>query len=113
MALTSQANAERKFTCRECGAISVEKSNGQCFCDQNCNNAWSRRRAKRAIQLYDIFMEMRYHRAGAKGLWTLACRLAEEWRDEDRRIRKDLKSWKDPAYITEERVYLTGKRGRI
>lgn len=102
-----------KFTCRECGASSEANTHNPVFCSQKCNNAWSQRRAKRGILVYDILMEMRYHRSGAKGLWTLMCRLAEEWREEDGRIRKGLQSWKDPSHITEKRVDRIGKRGRI
>lgn len=113
MAIAYQGKEVAKFICRECGASCEATALNQVFCDINCNNAWSRRRTKRAIQLYDVFMQMRYHRAGAKGLWTLLCRLAEEWREEDQRIRKGLQSWKDPAYIISKRVYLIAKRGRI
>lgn len=113
MALISTGNTDRKIACRECGAVCATDNHRQVFCGPACNNNWKHRREKRAVQLYDVFMEMRYNRAGAKGLWSLACRLAEEWRDEDRRIRSKLKSWKDPSYITERRVDLIGKRGRI
>lgn len=113
MALAYQGKDVAKFVCRECGEAREATAINQTFCDRNCANVWDRRRAKRAIQLYDVFMEMRYRRDGAKGLWSLMCRLAEEWRDEDARIRKGLQSWKDPRGIIAKRLYLIGKRGRI
>lgn len=113
MAFAYQGKEVAKFICRECGEPAESEALNAIFCSRKCTNSYDRRRAKRAIQLYDVFMEMRYRRDGAKGLWSLMCRLAEEWRDEDARIRKGLQSWKDPRAIIAKRLYLIGKRGRI
>lgn len=114
MALSYHGKQVAKIICRECGEPTEAVALNQLFCDRNCANAYDRRRTRRAIALYDVFMEMRFNRkSAAKGLWTLLCRLAEEWRDEDKRIRKGLQSWKDPRGIIEKRVDLIGKRGRI
>lgn len=113
MALAYQGKEVVKFICRECGEPAEAIALNAAFCSRNCTNSYDRRRARRAIQLYDVFMEMRYRRQGSKGLWTLMCRLAEEWRDEDARIRRGLQSWKDPKPLIEKRPYMIGKRGRI
>lgn len=101
------------ISCRECATNVEPTTRNQVFCSQICNTMWTKRRQKRGLMLYDTFMELRYNRAGAGGLWTLMCRLAEEWRAEDARIRPGLKSWQDPQRIIRKRVYLIGKRGRI
>lgn len=49
----------------------------------------------RGRDLYDLFMALRYERglAKAKGVWAIACRLAQSWREEDERERAGRKSW--------------------
>lgn len=113
MAIAYRGKEIAKIICRECGEATEVKAANAIFCGTNCANSYDRRRARRAVKLYDVFMEMRFNRKAAKGMWTLLCRLAEEWRDEDKRIRKGLQSWKDPRAIIEERVDLIGKSGRI
>lgn len=102
-----------KFTCRECGGRNEAKRIDQVFCCTPCRNAWENRRRDRGAILYDLFMEMRYRRSGAKGLWSIMCRLAEEWRGVDKEEREGRQSWRDPRHHIEENIYLTGKRGRI
>lgn len=99
--------------CRECGGRFEANSITQVFCSGICRSRYDHRRIDRGKILYDIFMELRYNRGSATGLWSIMCRLAEMWRNEDKRIRQDLKSWNDPKKHIEKNVYLTGKRGRI
>lgn len=114
-----------KMTCCECGGGYEANSLNQIFCGRECRNNYSNRRNQRGAILYDIFMEMRYRRNGAKGLWSIMCRLAEEWREEDfiraggDREKKTVpnplmfKTWKDPRDFLEKRPYLKAARGRI
>lgn len=99
--------------CRECGARYEANSVTQVFCTGICRTRYDHRRIDRGKVLYDIFMELRYNRGGAVGLWSIMCRLAEQWRNEDKRIRSELKSWNDPRKHIEKQPHLMGKRGRI
>ncbi len=101
------------LTCRECAGRYEANSVTQVFCSAVCRSAHDTRRIERGKILYDIFMELRYNRRGASGLWSLMCRVGELWRDEDKRLRAGRQSWKDPAYVTDKNPHLLGKRGRI
>lgn len=105
--------AYHKASCRECQAEFEAKSASAEFCSGKCRNDYNNRRAVRGMILFDLFMEMRYRRAGAKGLWSIMCRLAEEWREEDKAKRERFQSWKDPRDYIEKRPYLKAKKGRI
>jgi hypothetical protein len=89
--------------CRECGLPFTAKRDRDTnsFCAVECRKAFNNRRMTRGAQLYDLFMMVRYERglAKARGLWTIVCRLALEWRQEDERQRAGRKSWREYAAI--------------
>lgn len=107
------ASRHPAITCRECGAKFEPKGATALFCAPVCRQAYDNRRAQRGAILYDMFMEMRYRRAGAGGIWSVMCRLAEMWRDEDRDKRELRQSWKNPRDFIEKNPFLIAKRGRI
>lgn len=84
--------------CAECGkpysAKRLRADNA--FCSPACRDTFGNRRKIRGAQLYDLFMILRYERgvAKAKGVWALACRLAQDWREEDTRQRQGRQSWR-------------------
>lgn len=83
------------------------------FCSSPCRSAFNNRRALRGAEIYDIFMAMRYQRHKAKGLWTLLCALAQAFREEDQRRRKDFVSWLDPDTVLARKPWLTAGRGKV
>lgn len=101
------------MSCRECAGRYVANSATQIFCSGICRSRYDARRIERGKVLYDIFMELRYNRRSISGLWSVMCRFGEIWREEDKRIRADLQSWKDPRPIIEKQPHLLGRRGRI
>ena len=105
--------AHRENTCRECGGKFRAKKPTAEFCGLKCTNAYNNRRMRRGMLLYDFFMQMRYRRTSARGLWSIMCRLAEEWREEDKRHREGFKSWRDPNAHVDRNPYLKAKKGRI
>jgi hypothetical protein len=71
----------------------------------------------RGAELYDLFMALRYDRPTAYPLklWSVVCRAAAIFRDEDLRERSARASWRSPAAILARRPYLTATvldRGR-
>lgn len=62
----------------------------------------------RGAELYDLFMCLRFDRKRAQsiGLWTLICRMAWFFRDEDRRIRGGRRSWRNPSAVMADRPFL-------
>jgi len=113
MASTFSYATPYKLTCRECGCEFEAKKPYAEFCGLKCTNDYNGRRMRRGMLLYDFFMQMRYRRAKATGLWSAMCRLAEEWRAEDEAKATGFKSWKDPTEHLNRRPYLRAKRGRI
>lgn len=102
-----------QLTCCECGAVFGTDTRRMIFCRAECRTAHTNRRNQRGLILYDFFMQLLYRRANAKGIWSAMCRIAEEWREEDKEEREGRPSWKDPGEYLEKRPYLIGKRGRI
>lgn len=76
-----------KRTCRECSnpLKPTAKPNAE-FCNTSCRIAWRNRRCHRGAELYDLFMAWRYDRERAKvfHLWSLMCRMASVWHEEDK-----------------------------
>lgn len=89
--------------CIECGVQFTAGHKKAEFCCSGHRYEFSNRRRARGMALYDVFMAMRYERGLNKlyGLWTLLCRMAEGWREEDRRQRDSRKSWQDIAELHE------------
>lgn len=100
--------------CRECGLPLPEGARLSAdFCPERkgqnslpCRVAWRNRRMSRGADLYDFFMNMRYNRAqaGVFGLWKMACRMAQDWHDED--VAAGRKSFYGPKEIVERHVHL-------
>ncbi len=55
-----------------------------------------------------MLMCMRFDRplAKAMGLWTILCRMASHWRDEDKQHRHARQSWQNPQKIINNKPYL-------
>jgi hypothetical protein len=71
------------------------------FCGTPCRKNFNNRRATRGTMIYDMFMAIRYDRSAATLLhaWTLMCRMAREFRQEDIQQRESRKSWLSPWAI--------------
>lgn len=94
-------------TCCECGTVYAPgRAHESFFCSSDCRQAWNNRRAKRGAELYDLFMALRYERGLSQvlGLWSLICRMAQAWRDEDVAKRDGRKSWGDAKTVCERNV---------
>lgn len=98
--------------CQECDA-SMEPSHRpeRVFCSRKCKNDHVNRRKLRGAELYDLFMNIRFDREGSKdaGLWAVMCRMASEWREQDR--KEGVKSFA-PVPVVKERTVRYGVRGR-
>ena len=92
-------------TCLECGAPRTKAAE---FCKSSCRMDWNNRRRKRGAEIYDLFMVIRHERGLAKamGLWTLICRLATHYREEDFREREGRRSWRKPQQVIAGKPYL-------
>lgn len=96
----SQPPVARSYrrSCLECGA-----SHGlaQDFCATACRMAFNNRRKARGAELYDLVMAWRFQRNLATGLKVLRaiCRLASDFRAEDRAERAGRLSWRHPNKI--------------
>lgn len=100
--------ARVKGGCKECSApFASEKAHAE-FCSPICRRAWNNRRATRGVEIYDLFMALRYDRDRAKllKLWNLLCRLAAAFREDDLRERAGRPSWADPRAVLERKPHL-------
>lgn len=88
--------------CLNCG-VEFEAPKGKGaharFHAASCRKAWNNRRAERGVQLYDLFMELRYNRAAANDekLWSVMTNLARAFRDADNAKRGGRRSWDSEA----------------
>jgi hypothetical protein len=66
---------------------------------------------QRGADLFDVFMSIRFARSGAAraGAWTLLCRMAAAFRDEDRRHRAGRQSWDDIGRAKARNAHLASK----
>lgn len=87
--------------CAECGERFEAKHKKAEFCCSGHRYDFHNRRRERGAAIYDLFMAMRYARGTAKlmGLWSLMCRMAEAFRDQDRGEREGRESWQDPQVL--------------
>ncbi len=109
----------RVHGCAECGA---DASRAASFCGDACRHAFNNRRRVRGAEIYDLFMALRFERrlGTALGLFQAICRLASDFRAEDRASRDGRKSWRHPRTVLSERPHLkavstqdrTGRRRR-
>lgn len=94
--------------CLECGAEFTPGAAHGDLCSTAHRKDWNNRRATRGATVFDLLMALRFERTLAKKLkvWTLLCRLAFEYRQEDIRLRAGRKSWRPPEKVIEERPFL-------
>lgn len=94
--------------CRECGGPHAPARAGVEFCSGDCRRLWNNRRAVRGAEIYDLIMAWRYERGRGKALrlWRMVCRLAAEYRRQDRETRAGRASWQDPGKVLEARPWL-------
>ena len=88
----------RALKCRECGAAYQAPSNRlRQFCSTACRRTFNNRRATRGADVYDLVMSLRFDReeAKARGIFSLLCRMASNFRAIDHRERQGRKSWAD------------------
>lgn len=97
----------RVHECLECGGTREAGAAGE-FCATACRDAFNNRRKARGAELYDLFMVLRFDRERAKFLrvFQALCRLASNWRREDRARRAGRRSWRKPEDVLETRGYL-------
>lgn len=98
--------------CLECGqGYEAQRADSQ-FCKRECKGVFANRRAVRGAELYDLFMASRYdrHVAGKLRLFSIMCRLAFHYHEEDEHKRPGFKSWIDPRKVLERRPYLKAQR---
>jgi len=91
--------------CRECAEPFMGLKRHAAFCSTGCRKAWNNRRATRGALMYDAVMSMRFDRAAAKEAgvdWTMVCRLAEMFNNEDKVAGPHGKSFRRAAEIVEE-----------
>lgn len=104
-----------KRCCLECGADFMPERGHAACCSTACRKAFNNRRMLRGAALYDLFMCLRYQRgvAKAKGVWTLVCALAFEYRREDERERAGRPSWVSPDEVVARNPWLGSKLGKV
>ena len=115
MAINAHGSPCYRITCRECAAVFEANNANSAFCCRDHRNSFGNRRMQRGAVLYDLFMAQRYERnaARAAGIWSVMCRLGEEWREEDRQKRSGRPSWRPFRDLLEKFPYLKARRGRI
>ena len=77
---------KRIITCRECGErVEIIVNDKKRHCSKLCLDRWNNRRRMRGEKLYDLMMILRCERATAsrEGVYTIMCRMAAAWREED------------------------------
>lgn len=102
----------REGRCKECGATFHTTRQDRDFCDNpKCRATWNNRRMQRGAMLYDCFMTMRNQRGLAKalGIWSVMCRLAQEWYGDDNRRQ----TWNHPQTVIDAKPYLKGQQNVI
>lgn len=101
----------RVHACLECGGAAPGKGD---FCAATCRYEYNNRRKARGAELYDLYMAHRFDRQTAKELGVLQAmnRMASNWRQEDHQARASRRSWRRPADVLAERVYLIAKSVR-
>ena len=100
----------RRFrrTCTECGSEHLAGAKHADFCGVECRRAFNNRRMVRGAELYDLIMVLRHDRGVGRALkvWSLICRLASTYRDEDCRERAGRHSWRPARQVIERHPHL-------
>ncbi|MFN8992630.1 MAG: transcriptional regulator [Pseudomonadota bacterium] len=98
----------RLVACLECGAEFHPGRAGGEFCCTPCRKAFNNRRMTRGALLYDLLMALRFERKEARllGVWQALCRLASDFREEDKRERDSRRSWRRAKTVLGERPHL-------
>lgn len=107
----------RAVVCLECGGNVITTAANAEFCSTPCRKAWNNRRAMRGAELYDLVMVWRFDRSRSKALriWTLLCRMAMLFREDDMHQRAGRRSWSAAEHVIDRKPYLLAtvvKRGR-
>jgi hypothetical protein len=94
--------------CRECGG---QLSGSREFCNGRCRSAFHNRRKQRGADLYDLVMSHRFEREAAKeqGAWSLLCRMASSFREEDNQKRAGRKSWETVNAVKSRNSHLAAR----
>jgi len=92
------ATSPGRRVCRECG-VAFPASGARDFCRDVCRRSFHNRKAQRGAQLFDLVMALRFERKRAKefGAWSLMCRMASAFRQQDTSERAGRRSWDDIA----------------
>ena len=92
--------------CAECGAAFTAQRGSARFCSRKCGANYNNHRAMRGAALYDVLMHLRYDRGDAESSrsWSLLCRLAARFRDEDHRERDGRRSWESIQEVKSRNV---------
>lgn len=98
----------RRFDCLECGVGCASTAANAEFCTTACRKAWNNRRAMRGAEIYDLLMVLRFDRGRAVHLrvWTLMCRMASLFRQDDWSERDGRRSWLPAEQVIERKPYL-------
>ena len=104
----SQSASLKQKKCRECGAAYTAKRATREFCCTACRKAFHNRAALRGVDLFHLFMSMRFDRANAEaeGVWSLMCRLAASYKKQDDRERDGRQSWDSVAKVRAHNPHL-------
>lgn len=100
-----------RCACPECGERFTALTPTAEFCSNHCRSAFNNRRKMRGAELYDLLMAMRYERSLSKTLkvWSVLCRMAAKFREEDRIDREGRKSWRGPRSVLLRHVDVVAK----
>ncbi len=93
----TQLRTGRSRACLECGSLFQPAKRSAEFCGTACRSVFNNRRAMRGATLYDVVMSLRHDRKLANSMeaWKIMCRMAMQFRDEDKDTRGGRKSWRD------------------
>lgn len=110
-----RVHAKRIAECRECGETYTRKRPDQSFCSIKCRDQFNGRRKRRGAKLYDLIMALRFdrERAQAAGAWSLVCRMASNFAEEDRRERAGRKSWEPVSIVRGRNLPHVATRHRV
>ncbi len=95
--------------CRECGSFFRAQRATRLFCSATCRTTFNNRKAARGAALYSLVMALRFARDEAQNghVWSLLCRMAAAFRDEDERERAARRSWDDLAKVRDRNARLS------
>jgi hypothetical protein len=107
--LAAKPKSRFRRTCLECGEGFSASDAKADFCCTPHRQAFNNRRIQRGGELYDLFMANRYDRDASAvvklkfglSVFTLLCRMAQDFRRQDIEDREGRPSWRAPRQIVE------------